>query len=411
MLSILKQRTFLLFFLGNIISLIGFGFNLIAVSWLVLEKTGSEIVLGQIIAASTIPGLIISFFTGYIIDKTNRKWLMVFLDIFRIIVIATFLVVIKFNEFNLLYLFLVSFFMGIGNSLFWSTCQAFTQEIVRKEEYFDANKLLSASFQIGSILGASIGGIIVHMHNPFVALWINVIAYLLSGILISLAPFKYIKKPSSNKNLLKSFLMGFTYLRSRKDIATISMTTILSDVAIWGSLSVLTISLSIKIFDKGAWGYGLLDGLYGIGAVFSVVLVGILSARFNRKTILQFSYLIGAIALYISSIMPNIYLASIFFFILGVNINSGRIITRTIIMENVENNIMGRVQTLLGIYTRIMVVLSSLITGYLIESSSIQNAVYFACSHYIVAFIGVFVVLRVWVVSKKYLICGLSNDG
>ena len=52
------------FFLGNIISLIGFGFNLIAVSWLVLEKTGSEIVLGQIIAASTIPGLIISFFTG-----------------------------------------------------------------------------------------------------------------------------------------------------------------------------------------------------------------------------------------------------------------------------------------------------------------------------------------------------------
>ena len=85
MLSILKQRTFLLFFLGNIISLIGFGFNLIAVSWLVLEKTGSEIVLGQMIAASTIPGLIISFFTGYIIDKTNRKWLMVFLDIFRII--------------------------------------------------------------------------------------------------------------------------------------------------------------------------------------------------------------------------------------------------------------------------------------------------------------------------------------
>ena len=404
MLSILKQRTFLLFFLGNIISLIGFGFNLIAVSWIVLEKTGSEIALGQIIAAATIPGLFISFFTGYIIDKTNRKWLMVILDVFRIIVIVTFLIVLRFNEFNLLYLFLVSFFMGIGNSLFWSTCQAFTQEIVRKEEYFDANKLLSASFQIGSVLGAGIGGIIVHLYSPFVALWINVIAYLISGILISLAPFKYKKKPTSNKNLLKSFLMGFTYLRERKDIATISMTTILSDVAIWGALSVLTISLSIEIFDKGAWGYGLLDGLYGIGAVFSVILVGIVSAKFNRKTILQFSYLLGAVALYMSSIMPNIYLASIFFFILGVNINSGRIITRTIIMENVENNIMGRVQTLLGIYTRIMVVLSSLLTGYMIESVSIESAVYFACFHYIVATIGVIAVSKVWINSKKYLI-------
>ncbi|MAP61371.1 MAG: hypothetical protein CMF82_00215 [Candidatus Marinimicrobia bacterium] len=403
MLSILKQRTFLLFFLGNIISLIGFGFNLIAVSWIVLEKTGSEIALGQIIATATIPGLFISFFTGYIIDKTNRKWLMVILDVFRIIVIATFLIVLRFNEFNLLYLFLVSFFMGIGNSLFWSTCQAFTQEIVRKEEYFDANKLLSASFQIGSVLGAGIGGIIVHLYSPFVALWINVIAYLISGILISLAPFKYKKKPASNKNLLKSFLMGFTYLRERKDIATISMTTILSDVAIWGALSVLTISLSIEIFDKGAWGYGLLDGLYGIGAVFSVILVGIVSANFNRKTILQFSYLLAAATLYFSSIMPNIYLASIFFFILGININSSRIITRTIIMENVENNIMGRVQTLLGIYTRIMVVLSSLITGYFIETVNIENAVYFTCTHYLIAMLGVFIVSKTWIRSKEYL--------
>ena len=47
MLSILKNRTFLLLFLGNTISLIGFGFNLVGVSWLVLEVTGSELALGK----------------------------------------------------------------------------------------------------------------------------------------------------------------------------------------------------------------------------------------------------------------------------------------------------------------------------------------------------------------------------
>ena len=154
MLSILKKPTFLLFFLGNITSLIGFGFNLIAVSWLVLSETGSEFALGKIMASATVPGLIISFFTGYIIDKTNRKWLMVFLDIFRIVTISSFLIFLQFNEFKLIYLYPVVFFMGIGNSLFWSTSQAFTQEIVSEREYFDANKLLSASYQIGSILGA-----------------------------------------------------------------------------------------------------------------------------------------------------------------------------------------------------------------------------------------------------------------
>ena len=72
MLDILRNKTFLLFFLGNIISLIGFGFNLIAFSWLVLEETGSEFALGKIMAAATTPGLILALFAGVIIDKVNQ---------------------------------------------------------------------------------------------------------------------------------------------------------------------------------------------------------------------------------------------------------------------------------------------------------------------------------------------------
>ena len=403
MLSILKNPTFLLFFLGNITSLVGFGFNLIAVSWLVLSETGSEFALGKIMASATAPGLIISFFTGYIIDKTNRKWLMVFLDIFRIITISSFLIFLQFNEFKLIYLYPVVFFMGIGNSLFWSTSQAFTQEIVSEKEYFDANKLLSASYQIGSILGAGIGGFIVHFYSPFVALWINVATYLISAIFISIAPFKSMIKKEVSKNIISSLFKGVKYLKERADITMLSTTTILSDVAIWGALSVLTISISIEIFDKGSWGYGVLDGMYGIGAFLSIIIVGSLTKNYSRRTVLQGCYLLGFISLYFSSIMPNIYLASLFFFILGININASRVITRTILMENINNKIMGRVQTVLGIYSRIMVVTSSLFTGYVIENYSIDSAVFFTCMHYFIAFLGISMVGRIWIRSREYL--------
>ena len=146
----------------------------------------------------------------------------------------------------------------------------------------------------------------------------------------------------------------------------LSITTILSDVAIWGALSVLTISISIEIFDKGSWGYGVLDGMYGIGAFLSIIIVGFLTNNYSRRTVLQGCYLFGFISLYLSSIMPNIFLASLFFF-LGININASRVITRTILMENINNKIMGRVQTVLGIYSRIMVVTSSLFTGYIMK--------------------------------------------
>ena len=72
MIHLLRNPTFLLFFFGNIISLIGFGFNLVAVSWLVLQETGSEFALGKIMALATAPGVLLSLFSGIIIDKVNR---------------------------------------------------------------------------------------------------------------------------------------------------------------------------------------------------------------------------------------------------------------------------------------------------------------------------------------------------
>lgn len=162
MIDILKRPTFLLFFIGNIISLIGFGFNIISISWLVLEETNSEFALGKILAIATVPGLILALFAGVIIDQVNRKWLLVSLDIFRMIVVFTFLIVIKIDSFQLFYIYPFVVLMGLGNSLFWPTAQAFVQEIVNENEYFSANSLLSASYQVGSILGAGIGGFIVH---------------------------------------------------------------------------------------------------------------------------------------------------------------------------------------------------------------------------------------------------------
>ena len=396
MLNLLKNKTFLLFFFGNVMSLIGFGFNLIAISWMVLEKTGSEYTLGKIMASATAPGLALALFAGVIIDQVNRKWLLVKLDIFRMIVVVFFLSVLLQNEFQLWFLYPVVVLMGLGNSLFWPTAQAFVQEIVEEEEYFNANKLLSASYQVGSILGASMGGFIVHLYNPIVALWINVGTYLISAILISLAPFTHTRFKKDKPKLFESLKVGFIYLKGKTDILILGLTTILSDVAIWGSLSVLTITISKEIFDKGTWGYGLLDGLYGIGALLSTVVVGYFSTKFGRGNYLVTCYVVAGLMCYIVPIMPSIYLAALVFSLMGLHNNSARIIVRTIFMENIPNEIMGRVQTIFGVYTRAMVVLSSLYVGWLIENHSIALAVFFTSSHFAFAFLGTLAVIIVW---------------
>ena len=396
MLHLLKNKTFMLFFIGNITSLIGFGFNLIAISWMVLEESGSEYLLGKIMASATAPGLVLAIFAGVIIDKVNRKWLLVALDIFRMLVVIGFLYHISNNKFELSILYPVAFFMGLGNSLFWPTAQAFVQELVSEKDYFDANKLLSASYQVGSILGAGIGGLIVHAFSPVAALWINILTYLVSAIFISLAPFKREKINTEDKSLYDSIMKGFSYLKSRTDVLILGLTTILSDVAIWGSLSVLTITISKEIFQKGSLGYGIMDGFYGIGALLSTILVGIVLSKFGKASYLMFCYAVAGFMCLITPIMANIYIAGIAYFIMGLHNNSARIIVRTIFMENIPNHIMGRVQTVLGVYTRAMVVLSSLYVGWAIEYHNISIATYFTFGHFMIALLGVFILPMIW---------------
>jgi len=393
MLSILKNRTFLLLFLGNTISLIGFGFNLVGVSWLVLEVTGSELALGKIMAMATVPGVLLALFAGIIIDKVNRKWLLVVLDLFRMVVVGSFVILLIQDRFSMNALFITVLLMGTGSSLFWPTAQAFVQELVSAKEYFHANALLSASYQAGSILGAGIGGVVVHFYGVPTALAFNALTHLISALLISAAPFTRQVVNHEVESIWKSVSKGFIYFKEKVGVLILGFTTILADVAIWGSLSILTITISKEVFLAGSWGYGLMDGFYGVGALISTIAVGYMTQFLGRDRALLLCYVVAGVMCLLAPIAISIYLAGVAYFFMGLHNNAARICIRTIFMEQIPNKIMGRVQTILGVYTRLLVVASALSAGWITENLSVNTGMIFTALHYLVALLGTITIL------------------
>jgi len=395
MLSILKNRTFLLLFLGNTISLIGFGFNLVGVSWLVLEITGSELALGKLMAMATVPGVVLALFAGIIIDKVNRKWLLVVLDLFRMLVVGTFVILLVQDRFSMSALFITVLLMGTGSSLFWPTAQAFVQELVSAKDYFHANALLSASYQAGSILGAGIGGVVVHFYGVPTALAFNALTHLISALLISAAPFTRQIVHQDIESILQSMSKGFIYFKEKVGVLILGFTTILADVAIWGALSVLTITISKEVFLAGSWGYGLMEGFYGVGALISTVAVGYMTQFLGRGRALLLCYVVAGVMCLFAPISISIYLAGLAYFFMGLHNNAARICVRTIFMEQIPNKIMGRVQTILGVYTRLLVVSSALSAGWITENLSVNTGMVFTSFHYLIALLGTITVLAV----------------
>ena len=395
MLSILKNRTFLLLFLGNTISLIGFGFNLVGISWLVLEVTGSELALGKIMAMATVPGVVLALFAGIIIDKVNRKWLLVVLDLFRMVVVGTFVILLIQDRFSMTALFITVLLMGTGSSLFWPTAQAFVQELVSAKDYFHANALLSASYQAGSILGAGIGGVVIHFYGVPTALAFNALTHLISALLISAAPFRRQVVHHEVESIWQSVSKGFIYFKEKAGVLMLGLTTILADVAIWGALSVLTITISKEVFLAGSLGYGLMEGFYGVGALISTVAVGYMTRFLGRGRALLLCYVVAGVMCLLAPIAISIYLAGVAYFFMGLHNNAARICIRTIFMEQIPNKIMGRVQTILGVYTRLLVVASALSAGWITENLSVNTGMIFTAIHYLIALLGIITILAV----------------
>ena len=346
-------------------------------------------------AAATIPGVLLALFAGVIIDRMNRKWLMVILDIVRMVIIIVFLSTLLLNSFTMMSLFIMVFLMGIGNSLFWPPAQDFVQQLVEPDEYFNANALLSASYQTGSILGAGLGGLVVHYFGVNTALAINALTYLVSGILISLAPFSYQKRSGNTEKIISALMKGFRFFQQNIGVLLLGLTTILADVAIWGAMSVITITMSRDIYLAGSWGYGIMEGLYGIGALLSTIVAGIGSTILGKHRFLLVCYIISAIMAWLSPGFSHVVLAALAYLFMGLHNNSARICIRTTFMEQVPNEIMGRVQTILGVYTRVAVITSAIIAGWIVENYSVQTGMNFTSIHFILAAAGIILVLLI----------------
>src|SRR5450755_864919 len=87
--AILGQRPLRFVFAANVISMLGSGMNAAAVAWYILQATHSEVALGTFAVLQTIPALLMLPFTGVIIDREDRRRLVMLLDAIRAVIILT----------------------------------------------------------------------------------------------------------------------------------------------------------------------------------------------------------------------------------------------------------------------------------------------------------------------------------
>ena len=140
--DIIHSRPLRLLFAANFVSMIGSGMNSAAVTWFILQATHSEQILGALVVAQAIPSLLLMPFSGVIIDREDRRRLVMTLDGARGLLILSVAILALRGTVQVWHLFAMSVLVSTGFWMFWPTITALLQELTPEAQFAESNALL-----------------------------------------------------------------------------------------------------------------------------------------------------------------------------------------------------------------------------------------------------------------------------
>src|SRR5258706_6949956 len=143
------ERGFRYFFFAMFISLFGSGMNFAGVSWHILALTHSTVKVSYQVIVATAPGLLIPFIGGVLIDRYDRRYLGIALDLARGVAVLATAYVAWNAHLELLHLYLITLITGTGSAIYWGNVNALAQEVISASQFTVANVAAVIGVQTG----------------------------------------------------------------------------------------------------------------------------------------------------------------------------------------------------------------------------------------------------------------------
>src|SRR6202051_4517855 len=178
--NILGQRPLRFVFAANVISMLGSGMNSAAVAWYILQATHSEMSLGTLAVLQTIPAMLMLPFTGVIIDREDRRRLVMWLGAGRAVIIVVVAVLAFRNRVQVWQLYLMNTLVAAGFWMFWPTITALVQELTPEGQFVQSNTFLLAGVQGGWLIAGAVVGFMYDRIGLGGVLTIDVSTYVVS---------------------------------------------------------------------------------------------------------------------------------------------------------------------------------------------------------------------------------------
>ncbi len=207
---------------GQAVSILASGMTGFALSIWVFQQTRSATSLGIVQSAFTLPYLLIIPLAGVLVDRYNRKLMMMVSDLTAGLGSLTILILLSTGHLQIWHFYLVNILIGLGNAFQWPAYSAAISTMVPKEHYGRANGLMSFVQAGPSAVAPLLAGALLPLIGLKGILLIDIATFVLAiGALLMVhvpQPAQTVEGQAGKGNLLQEAAFGFKYIFKRPSL-------------------------------------------------------------------------------------------------------------------------------------------------------------------------------------------------
>ena len=395
--AILQERGLRFVFAANVISMLGSGMNSAAVAWTVLQRTHSEMALGTFAVLQTLPAMVMLPFTGVIIDREDRRRLVMWLDAGRALIILVVALLAYRGRVQVWQLYLMNTLVAAGFWMFWPTITALIQELTPEGEFVASNTLLLAGVQGGWMIAGAIvgfvyehiglGGVLVIDVSTYVVSFLCYFAVRQGRVVPRAAELRHDLELAETavQRFVREMSEGLVFLRDHRRVIFLGTSWALFLGAMMTGV-VVTPPLSDNVFHAGAKGYGWLNGGWGVGAFLSALYAPAAIKKLGSRGSIAISMAVLTIAMALSPYSPWLALAVLFYGLMGSARGLSGVAMNTSLMEQVPSHFMGRVQNTFYFFGTMLQIVLGITVGWIASRVSLTAGFGLIAAVYALAF-------------------------
>ncbi|MDR7518770.1 MAG: MFS transporter, partial [Armatimonadota bacterium] len=371
-LALMRHRNYAWLWSAQLVSLIGDRFHWVAISLWVFAETGSALSVSYAIMALLIAPALVGFYAGVLVDRVDRRRIMVAADLVRAGLVAA---IPWLMEQGIGWVYLDLFLISSASAFFRPAMFAAIPQSVPKARLLQANAFFASMDSSTEVFGPALAGLVVASLGYAAAMYVDAASYLISAAFIAMlrldrvgpsgaetarlsgsaaAPVMgsqgvvlparaYLSAVAQQGGIVGSLREGLRYIRG--DRIQVALVALLVGGFWVAGLNSLQTPLAKGVLGVTDRQFGWFQSVWGMGFIAASLLLAWYGGRFPKGQAIVFGYLLWAVAAGAVGLSPNYGMLIVSGFWVGFANMLVFVNVATLMMEHTPEDMMGRVVT------------------------------------------------------------------